>query len=64
MKSDKLLKEFRNYAHLASNAERRKKYDLAAQFWDKALLLAVSNENIEWSIRRRDFCLKQCVLHK
>jgi hypothetical protein len=64
MKSDKAINQFKNYAHLASNAERRKKYDLAAQFWDKALLSAVRNENIEWAIRRRDFCLKQYVLHK
>ncbi|WP_369015253.1 ANR family transcriptional regulator [Escherichia coli] len=38
---------------------REKKYDLAAQCWEIALQYAEKNEDIEWTIRRRDFCFKQ-----
>ncbi|WP_213134205.1 ANR family transcriptional regulator [Citrobacter sp. FP75] len=64
MPSDKALNQFRFYAHIASNTERKRKYDLAAQFWEKALQYALSNENIEWAIRRKKFCLKQISSHK
>ncbi|WP_412097276.1 ANR family transcriptional regulator [Citrobacter freundii] len=51
--------KFRSLAHLASNAERKKRYDLAAQYWNKALVYTEKEENIEWVLRRRDFCLTQ-----
>ncbi|EGO4630059.1 TPA: hypothetical protein GFY81_22980 [Escherichia coli] len=56
--------QFRFFAHIASNAEKKKKYDLAAQFWNKALAYTVKKENIEWIIRRREFCSKQNKLLK
>ncbi|OQM39560.1 ANR family transcriptional regulator [Citrobacter braakii] len=54
----------RHLAHLASNAERKKKYDIAAQLWEKVLQHALSNENIEWAFRRKNFCLKQISSYK
>ncbi|WP_032213596.1 ANR family transcriptional regulator [Escherichia coli] len=54
----------RHFAHLASNAERKKKYDIAAQLWEKVLRHALSNENIEWAFRRKNFCIKQISSHK
>lgn len=56
--------QIRHFAHLASNAERKKKYDIAAQLWEKVLQNAISNENIEWAFRRKSFCLKQNLSHK
>lgn len=56
--------KIRHFAHLASNAERKKKYDIAAQLWEKVLQHALSNENIEWAFRRKSFCLKQISPHK
>ncbi|WP_373878425.1 ANR family transcriptional regulator [Citrobacter portucalensis] len=54
----------RYFAHLASNAERKKKYDIAARLWEKVLQHALSNENIEWALRRKNFCLKQISSYK
>lgn len=56
--------KFRSLAHLASNAERKKRYDLAAQFWNKVLVYTEKKENIEWVLRRREFCSKQSKFHK
>ena len=51
--------QFRRFTHLASNAERKKKYDLADKFLNKALVYTVKKENIELIIRRKEFCLRQ-----
>lgn len=64
MQPDKPLNKFLIYAHLASNTERKRKYDLAAQFWERALTHSLNNDNIEWAIRRKSFCLKQVMLNK
>ncbi|EFE4632292.1 TPA: hypothetical protein K8250_003449 [Escherichia coli] len=32
---------------------------MAVQLWEKVLHHALSNENLKWAFRRKNFCLKQ-----
>ncbi|HGF6376828.1 TPA: ANR family transcriptional regulator [Escherichia coli] len=41
----------------ASNAEKIEQYQIAVEKWNSAALAAQKQENREWAIRRRDFCL-------
>ncbi|ENQ1253756.1 ANR family transcriptional regulator [Escherichia coli] len=54
---------FNVFSLAASKAEKAQQYHYAIEKWNKAALTAQKDDNREWAIKRKEFCLMR-LRHK